>query len=190
MKLLPPPESVVVAGPESGRERVAGSFQAARGAGRSGMTVVELLAALLVAGIPMSIGFGSLHDYMFAQQGRRAAQTLAWQVTITRSLAIRSGQPMALVADETARSVVVRDSAGTVYRSLDLGPSGSLKVDRLDIGLPGDSLLFSRRGMCLNCAAGGVTTIIVEGFQRRYTIEVSLLGRVEFAGTEQLQEGQ
>jgi hypothetical protein len=91
-----------------------------------------------------------------------------------------------LVANETARSIVLRDSAGTVYRRLDLGPSGELTVDRLDIGLDGDSLVFSRRGMCLNCAGGGVTTIIVESLERRYTIEVSLLGRVEIASTEQI----
>lgn len=186
MKLFPPPEFAVVTGRESLRERVAGSFQTARGAGRAGMSLPELLLAIVVAGILMSIGYGGLHDYIFAQRGRRAAQTLAFQVTIARSLAIRSGQTISLVANETARSIVVRDSEGTVYRSLDLGPSGELTVERLDIELAGDSLVFSRRGMCLNCAAGGVTTIIVESLGRRYTIEVSLLGRVEFASTEQI----
>lgn len=186
MKLFPPPEFAVVTGPESVPERVAGSFQTARGAGRAGMSLPELLMAIVVAGIMMSIGYGGLHNYIFSQRGRRAAQTLAFQVTIARSLAIRSGQTISLVANETARSIVVRDSAGTVYRRLDLGPSGELTVERLDIELAGDSLVFSRRGMCLNCAAGGVTTIIVESSQRRYTIEVSLLGRVEFASTEQI----
>ncbi len=186
MKLFPPPEFAVVTGPESVPERVAGSFQTARGAGRAGMSLPELLMAIVVAGILMSIGYGGLHNYIFSQRGRRAAHTLAFQVTIARSLAIRSGQTISLVANETARSIVVRDSAGTVYRSLDLGSSGELTVERLDIELAGDSLVFSRRGMCLNCAAGGVTTIIVEGSQRRYTIEVSLLGRVELASTEQI----
>ncbi len=186
MELFAPPEFAVVTGPESLPERAARSLQTARRAGRAGMTVPELLMAIVVAGILMAIGYGSLHDYIFSQRGRRAAQTLAWQVTIARSLAIRSGRPISLVANETARSIVVRDSAGTVYQSLDLGTSGELTVDRLDIGLAGDSLIFSRRGMCLNCAAGGVTTIIVESLERRYTIEVSLLGRVELAGTERI----
>ncbi len=141
---------------------------------------------MLLVGIIISIGAGSLHDYTYTQRGRRAAQGLAWEVTVARSLAIRAGQPISLVANETARSIVVRDSAGTVYRRLDLGPSGELTVDRLDIGIDGDSLVFSRRGMCLNCAGGGVTTIIVESLERRYTIEVSLLGRVEIASTEQI----
>lgn len=186
MKLFPPPEFAVVTGPESLPERVAGSFQTARGAGRAGMSLLELLMAIVVAGIMVSIGYGGLHDYIFSQRGRRAAHMLAFQVTIARSLAIRSGQTISLVANETARSTVVRDSAGTVYRSLDLGSSGGLTVERLDIELAGDSLVFSRRGMCLNCSAGGVTTIIVESLERRYTIEVSLLGRVEFASTEQI----
>lgn len=175
---------------ESVQGRVVGWFQTARGAGRAGMSLPELLMAIVVAGIMMSIGYGGLHNYIFSQRGRRAAHTLAFQVTIARSLAIRSGQTISLVANETARSIVVRDSAGTVYRSLDLGPSGELTVERLDIELAGDSLVFSRRGMCLNCAAGGVTTIIVESLERRYTIEVSLLGRVELAGTERIQEDQ
>ena len=43
---------------------------------------------MLVAGIMMSIGYGSIHEYTHQQKGRRAVQSLAFQVTIARSLAI------------------------------------------------------------------------------------------------------
>ncbi len=154
------------------------SLQVARTT-RRGFTLIELLVTMAFIAILMTIGFGAFRNYVQQQLGRRAAQAVVWEVTLARSYAIRSGQPIAIVADETARTLVTRDSTSKVWHRLDLGPSSDLPVTTLDMLLTGDSLVFSRRGLCLNCLAGQVSKITVGDGHRNYTLEISLLGRVE-----------
>jgi len=150
---------------------------------RSGFTLIELLITMTFIAILMTIGFGAFRNYAQQQLGRRATQAVAWEVTLARSYAIRSGGAIAIVADETARTLVVRDADAKIWHQLDLGPSSDLPVSKLDVLLTGDSLVFSRRGLCLNCLAGQVAKIIVGDAHQDYTLEVSLLGRVEIQRT-------
>ncbi len=150
---------------------------------RDGFTLIEVLVTMGWIGILMTIGFGAFRNYAHRQLGQRATQAVAWEITLARSYAIRSGQPMAIVADETARTVVVRDSTGKEWHRLDLGPSSELPVTTLDVLLTGDSLVFSRRGLCLNCLAGEVAQVVVADAHQDYTLEVSLLGWVEIRPT-------
>ena len=83
------------------------------------------------------------------------------EITVARSYAIRSGRPMTMVIDEVTRSVSLHDGA-VVRRMVSLGDDARLRVERLAIEIPGDSLVFSARGLCVNCGLAGPTELSIE----------------------------
>jgi hypothetical protein len=126
----------------------------------------------------MSASMGSLHRYIRQQQVDRAADAVAWEITVARSYAIREGEPVRLVFDEATRSMVVRDDS-TTWRTLRLGPGTDLPVDSLTIDIPGDSLVFSYRGFCLNCSNVSNANVNVTVGNRQRRIQIGFLGRAE-----------
>ncbi len=141
--------------------------------------MIELLITVVVIGALLTIGVVSIRDYGRQQRGRRAAQALGWSVTVARSTAIRAGARVSLVVNESERSLLVRDSTGTVYYKRIFGEESDFQVEKLDLDLDGDSIVFSRRGLCLNCWSDRTTDFYIEAADKKYTLEVSLLGRTE-----------
>jgi prepilin-type N-terminal cleavage/methylation domain-containing protein len=143
---------------------------------RPAVTLIELLCAVVVFGVLAGGGYGVYDSYMRAQRANQVAELLRWEVTVARSYAIRSGRPMTLVIDEVSRSVSLHDGA-VVRRMVSLGDGARLRVERLSIEIPGDSLVFSARGLCLNCRSTGSTDLSIEAEGRVATVRVELLGR-------------
>lgn len=142
---------------------------------RPAVTFLELLCAVVVFGV-LAGGGGALHDrYMRAQRANQVAELIRWEVTVARGYAIRSGRPMTIVIDEATRSVSLHDGA-LVRRMVSLGDGAPLRVERLNLELPGDSLVFSARGLCVNCRASGPTDLSIEAEGRIATVHVELLG--------------
>ncbi len=150
-----------------------------RQCGRKGFTVLELVVVMSITGLLLSIGFVSMRDYARKQRARQATQALAWSVQVARTYAIRAGSQMTLAVDEASRVVVVRDTAGTVSFRRSFGPKSDYVLEQLGLNIDGDSLVFSRRGLCVNCLSGGPTNFNVVAQDRAYVLEVGLLGRTE-----------
>jgi prepilin-type N-terminal cleavage/methylation domain-containing protein len=146
--------------------------------GERGFTLVETMITLIVLGIILGAGMSSLHKYMRSQQVDRAADAILWEITVARSYAIREGDVVRLVIDEANKSLIVRDNAQT-WRTLRLGPGTELPVDSLTIDIPGDSLIFSFRGFCLNCSNVSAATLAVTVGNRQRKVQVGFLGRAE-----------
>ncbi len=144
-----------------------------------GFTVIELVVVMSVTGLLLSIGFVGMRDYARQQRARQATQALAWSVQVARTYAIRAGSQMTLAVDEAKRDVVVRDTAGTVAFRRAFGPKSDYVLERLDLDVDGDSLVFSRRGLCMNCSSGVPTRIYVRAHEKEYFLEIGLLGRTE-----------
>lgn len=140
------------------------------------------MITVVVAGILLTTTFNGMRTLNRQQRGERLGRALLWEVTVARSFALRSGIAMALVADETAMTLTLRDQFGTVYRTLQFGAGTEFGASTLDIGTPGDSLAFSSRGNCLNCAAAGPTTVNVQAVGRTMTVKVTKLGVPELVG--------
>jgi type II secretion system protein H len=143
-----------------------------------GFTLVEMLVGVVVLGLVLGAASSGLHRYIRAQQVDRAADAVLWEITVARSYAIRQGHPISLVMDESARSLTVRDGNG-VWRTMQFGANSDLPVDALTLDLPGDSLVFSFRGFCLNCSGVSNATITVSVGSRQRKIQVGFLGRAE-----------
>ena len=139
-----------------------------------GVSLIELLCAVVVAGVLLTATFTAVASYDRTRRASRVAGLLEWEVTVARSYAIRSGRPMSLIVDESARSVVLRDGAST-WRTLSLGDGSRFRVDRLDLDIAGDSLLFSPRGLCVNCNAFSPTALSVAAGGRVARLRIGML---------------
>ena len=142
---------------------------------RPALTVLELICAIVVLGI-LGTGGVLIHDaYGRAKRADRVAEMVRWEITVARSYAVRSGRPMTLLIDEHARSVSLRDGR-FVQRTVSLGDGAPMSVETLRLEIPGDSLVFSPRGVCLSCSSAGTTNVLIEAQGRSATVRVGRLG--------------
>lgn len=135
---------------------------------QAGFTLVELLIVLSIVSLSMLIANSSYISFRESSALNRAARVVAADVALARSYAIRNRTAVALVADESARSYVIRDGAGNVYLSRVFDPASEMGLASLDVSLPGDSIAFNSRGMLTL----GAATIDVgrSGDSRRVTL--------------------
>lgn len=135
---------------------------------QAGFTLVELLIVLSIVSLSMLIANSSYRSFRESSALNRAARVVAADVALARSYAIRNRTAVALVADESARSYVIRDDAGNVYLNRVFDAASEMGLASLDVSLPGDSIAFNSRGM-LNL---GAATIDVgrSGDGRRVTL--------------------
>jgi prepilin-type N-terminal cleavage/methylation domain-containing protein len=140
-----------------------------------GVSLVELLCAVVVVAVLATASFTGVTSYNRTRRASQVAGMLEWEVRVARSYAIRSGRPMSLVVDEQSRSVVLRDGAST-WRRLSLGDGARLQVDRITLDIPGDSLVFSPRGLCVNCSTNTLADLSVAASGRVARIRIGMLG--------------
>jgi len=139
--------------------------------------------AIIISSLLMGMTVTGIRSFERQQRTERLARGVLWEVTVARSYAIRSAGTIALVADRATRTLIVRDAYGTVYRTLSFGSTSTFTATSLVINAAGDSLAFSSRGMCLNCSAGGTTTITTQTTGGKLiTMTVGVLGRAELVG--------
>ena len=139
-----------------------------------GFTLVEMLIVLSIVSLAMLMANSSFHTFRKSATLNRAARVIAADVALTRSYAIRHRTQVALVADESTQSYVIRDSGGTVYLTRVFDASSEMLIESLDVGIAGDSVAFNERG--LMSGAGSVNIDIARsGSGRR--VQVNAVGR-------------
>lgn len=114
---------------------------------QKGFTLVEMLIVLSIVSLSMLIANSSYIAFRESSTLNRAARVIAADVALARSYAIRNRTGVALVADEASASYVVRDASGTVYLNRAFDASSEMRLETLDVKLPGDSVSFNSRGM-------------------------------------------
>lgn len=118
-----------------------------RHSSQSGFTLVELLIVLSIVSLSLLIANNSYIAFRESSTLNRAARVIAADVALARSYAIRNRIDVAVVADEVGTSYVVRDASGTVYLNRSFDASSEMRLETLDVKLPGDSVAFNSRGM-------------------------------------------
>jgi Tfp pilus assembly protein FimT len=139
----------------------------------------ELLVVITIMGLLSAFTAKGVKAFSQQQQGERTTKAILWEISVARSYALRSGETMSLVADETNKVLTIRDGDGKTWRTSRFGAGEELSARAININTAGDSLAFSARGICLNCNGGGATTITVEAGNRRGIVSTSILGRTE-----------
>lgn len=143
-----------------------------------GVSLLELLCAVVVVGVLATASYTGLTSYDRSRRAARVATLLEWEIKVARGYAVRSGRPMSLFIDEGMRSVALRDGPST-WRKLSLGEGAPQEVDGITLDLAGDSLVFSPRGLCVNCSASQFTNLSVTSGGRVAIVRIGMLGRPE-----------
>lgn len=143
---------------------------------KRGVTILELMTALSLVAVAGAMSFGSFFQYQQRAAASRAARVIRADIQLTRALAIRARDAVSLVANESQRSYVVRDAAGTVYHRRDFGDGQEIELTGLRVSTTGDSLTFDARGILLT---GGTPTINVARHATVRTVTVNAIGKTE-----------
>lgn len=149
----------------------------ATGLGEAGLTLVEILMAMVLLSIVMGVGFQGFRNFNQSTNVDRAARTIASDVTLTRSYAVQRRSTVELDADEGARSYVIRDvPAGEVLKRRSFSASTDLPLTLLDVQTGDDSFAFNPRGLL----AGASNVIIDLGrFDNEKRIRINAMGRTQ-----------
>lgn len=150
----------------------------ARSAGQAGFTILELLIVMTMFSVLVAVGLQGFKNFSRSASVDQAARALSSDVTLTRSLAVRRGGNVSLVADEGARRYVIRDASGNVLGAGDFSAESGAPLTLLDVKTTGDSITFNSRGMLVT----GSTVDVDVGYNgRTKQVEVSALGRTRIA---------
>lgn len=139
-----------------------------------GVTVLELVTALALVAVAGAVSFGSLFRYQESVAASRAARIVQADLQLARGLAIRARTTVSLVVNESQRSYVIRDTAGTVFHRRDFGDGGEIELTALTTQAAGDSLPFDGRGILV---AGGTPVIRTMRNATLRTLTVNALGK-------------
>ena len=146
---------------------------------QTGLTIVELLIAIVMLTILMGLGFQGVQAFSRSAVPDRAASVVAADIGLARSYAVQRAEDVSLVADEANRSYEIRNAGGDVLQRRSFGASTDLPLTVLDVQTPGDDITFNARGML----AGGASSITVEiaRFGTEREISVNALGRTRIS---------
>lgn len=141
---------------------------------QAGFTLVEMLIVLSIVSLAMLVANGSYITFRESSTLNRAARVVAADVALARSYAIRNRAVVSFVADESARSYVIRDAGGTVYLNRVFDAASEMPISSLDVIATGDSITFNERGLM-----GGAGSVNIDvgrnGGSRR--VQVNAVGR-------------
>lgn len=142
----------------------------------SGITMPDLMIAMVVLAVATVFAMGSMAQYREAAATSRAARVITADVALARSLAIRGREPISLVATEAQRQYVIRDTAGNLFHRRDFGTGAEIRLTSIDVATTGDSLTFDSRGVLV---AGGAPQINAVRRSKTKTVTLNALGRAQ-----------
>lgn len=147
----------------------------------SGFTIIELLIAIVMMAVLLALVYGGYRQFNEAMAVKKSAGLVGADVALTRSYAIQRRSLVSIVADESERIYMIRDTSGVILarRSFDRG--SALPLDRLDVKTEGDSLTFNSRGLLV--AGGGIEIDVGRGDRDR-TVSVNALGRYQVSDAQ------
>jgi Tfp pilus assembly protein FimT len=146
------------------------------GRGQAGFTVLEMMMAVATTFFMLSFTFGAYRQFNEAIVVKKSAGLVGGDLVLARSYAIQRRANVSLVARETERAYVIRDTTGEVLARRSYGVDSGLGLDVLDVQATGDSVTFNSRGLLTN--GTGVDVVLSRG-ERSHTVYLNALGRYQ-----------
>jgi Tfp pilus assembly protein FimT len=133
---------------------------------------------LLLIGIVTTFGVLSFDGYFQRAAAQRAAQVFARDLTLARSWATRSRQPVVIRFYESGlRYEVVEQATGTQVAARRFGTNADIDLSAVTLDLAGDSVVFDARGAAdLSTASGALGTATFSSGASRYTVSFNGMG--------------
>lgn len=115
---------------------------------RAGFTLIELVTVLAIMAIGLGFAGVAFSGYLERVSAERAAQVFAQDLTLARSWAVRSREPVVIRFYEASLwyEVEAQRSATEVARRR-FGANADIDLTGVQIDVPGDSVVFDARGI-------------------------------------------
>ncbi len=123
--------------------------------GHRGFTILELTVVLAVGAVLLAFAGWTFSGYVHRSSAQRAAQVFARDLALARGAAVRAREPVVIRFYESGRwYVLATQVTGTeIVRRRFTG--GDLRVAAIDLTTPGDSVVFSARGVAESLEGSG-----------------------------------
>ena len=136
--------------------------------------MAELIIAIVIFAIMAALSYGAYRQYNEALVTRAAANQVAADISLARSQAIKRRGNVSIVVDEPARSYVIRDEAGNVYKTRFFDTDSDLPLRFIETPSP-DSITFNARGFVV----GTLIPVDVGRRNRAFRVTMNAIGRTQ-----------
>jgi len=143
-----------------------------------GFTLLEVLVVLSITGIGLTFALLSFGGYFQRVNAERAAQVFAQDLTLARTWAVRSREPVVIRFYEASLwyELETQSSATEVVRRR-FGVNADIDLTGVALDFPGDSVVFDLRGIAdLSSIAGPLGTAAFSSGPVTYTVSFNSMG--------------
>jgi len=150
----------------------------ARGSRSRGFTVIEMLVVLSLSAIGLTFALLSFGGYFQRVSAERAAQVFAQDLTLARTWAVRSREPVVIRFYEASLWYEVQaQSSATEVAARRFGVNADIDLSAVTLDFPGDSMVFDVRGIAdLSGIGGPLGTATFSSGVETYTVSFNSMG--------------
>ena len=143
-----------------------------------GFTLLEVLAVLSIAAIGLSYALLSFGGYFQRVNAERAAQVFAQDLTMARTWAVRSREPVVIRFYESSLWYEVETQASvTEVARRRFGVNADIDLSGVTLDFPGDSVVFDLRGIAdLSGVGAPLGTATFSSGPVTYTVSFNSMG--------------
>jgi Tfp pilus assembly protein FimT len=138
------------------------------------MMVVLVIGMVLIA--LATLAFSAANTRMTA---RRAAQVFSRDLALARSIAVRGREKVTVKFNEASRWYEVRTASGRTVATRRFGVDDEVNLSAITLDLPGDSLVFSNRGV--GTLSGSLGTASFTAGAITYQVSFNAIGAAQVA---------
>lgn len=106
-----------------------------------------MLIVLVIGGVLIALATISFSSSNARAAARSAAQVFSRDLALARSMAVRGREEVVIHFYEASRWYSVTTASGRELARRRFGVDADINLSAIDLGMPGDSLIFSSRGV-------------------------------------------
>lgn len=144
----------------------------------AGFTLIELVIVVLIVAIGLTFATLAFGGYFQRVNAERAARLFVQDLALARTVAMRSRANVVIRFYEAGRWYEVRlQASGAELSTRRFGANADIELTAVGLGMPGDSLVFDRRGFAnLGGIPGPLGTATFSSGAVTYTVSFNSMG--------------
>ena len=145
---------------------------------RRGFTLLEMAVVISIVSIGLTFALLSFNGYFQRVAAQHAAQVFAQDLTVARTWAVRSREPVVIRFFEGSLWYQVEaQSSGTEVVRRRFGANADIDLTAAGLDFPGDSVVFDLRGFAdLSGVGGALGTATFSSGAVTYTVSFNSMG--------------